>query len=81
MVDKIHSTPSLDGILKKKEQFQYTQYHCKLWMHTRNDAKNGVEILCIFYTNMWNCVNGIISSTVIGIYIFVKQNVKPSTIH
>ena len=30
-------------------------------MHKKHDAKNGGEIVCIFYTNL--CVNGIISST------------------
>ena len=62
MVEKIHSTSSFDGILKK-EWFQYTQsiasYGC-----IKNIMQRMVEkIVCIFYTDLWYCVNGIISST------------------
>ena len=44
-------------------------------MHKKHDAKNGGEIVCIFYTNL--CVNGIISSTAKSIIpFFFNRNIK-----
>ena len=55
MVDKFHPFPSFYGILQK-EWLQCTHNTIASWMHEKHDAKNGGEIVCISYMNLWYCV-------------------------
>ena len=71
------STQSFNGILHKKNNGFIV--HNKFIASYGCMKRNGEEIVCISYTNLWYCVNGIISSTVksvipsnffIGIFLY-----------